>query len=149
METNLYHHGILGQRWGKKNGPPYPIGASNHSASEKKAGWRKSLSKKTTQQKETERKKRSDSKNRGTLSDAELKANIERLKNEKEFGKLTDEVVNPGKAYATQLLKSVGNKVVVTAASGATLYALSAAISKNFDAEELAKAVFNGGAKKK
>ena len=39
----LYHHGILGQRWGKKNGPPYPLGASDHSASEKKAGWRKSL----------------------------------------------------------------------------------------------------------
>ena len=149
MESNLYHHGILGQRWGKKNGPPYPISASNHSASEKKAGWTKSLSKKTTRQKETETKKRSDSKNKGTLSDSELNAKIERLKKEKELGKLTDEVVNPGKAYATQILKSVGNKVVVTAASGATLYALSAAISKKFDAGELAKAIFNGGPKKK
>ena len=41
----LYHHGILGQKWGKKNGPPYPLDASNHSSSEKKAGWRKSLDK--------------------------------------------------------------------------------------------------------
>lgn len=39
----LYHHGILGQRWGKQNGPPYPLKSSDHSASEKKAGWRKSL----------------------------------------------------------------------------------------------------------
>lgn len=30
-------------KWGKKNGPPYPLDASDHSASEKKAGWRKSL----------------------------------------------------------------------------------------------------------
>lgn len=42
-ELELYHHGIMGQRWGKRNGPPYPLSAGAHSASEKKAGWRKSL----------------------------------------------------------------------------------------------------------
>lgn len=39
----LSHHGILGQKWGKQNGPPYPLGTSDHSAAEKKAGWKKSL----------------------------------------------------------------------------------------------------------
>lgn len=45
QNTYLQHHGILGMRWGVRNGPPYPIGVSRHSASEKRAGWRKSLDK--------------------------------------------------------------------------------------------------------
>lgn len=39
----LYHHGIQGQKWGKKQGPPYPLDPEDHSASEQKAGWRQSL----------------------------------------------------------------------------------------------------------
>lgn len=45
----LCHHGILGMKWGDRNGPPYPLGAEDHSSSEKKAGWRASL---TNEQKE-------------------------------------------------------------------------------------------------
>lgn len=43
---SLAHHGIKGQKWGKRNGPPYPLDAEDHSAREKKAGWRASLKRK-------------------------------------------------------------------------------------------------------
>lgn len=40
-DTNdLYHHGILGQKWGRLNGPPYPLSRSQMSAAERKdAKW--------------------------------------------------------------------------------------------------------------
>lgn len=31
----IEHHGIAGQKWGQQNGPPYPLGDSDHSAAEK------------------------------------------------------------------------------------------------------------------
>ena len=37
IENNyLKHHGILNQKWGKRNGPPYPLDKNAHSAAEKK-----------------------------------------------------------------------------------------------------------------
>lgn len=41
--TELRHHGIMGMHWGIQNGPPYPLEDGDHSASEKRAGWRQSL----------------------------------------------------------------------------------------------------------
>lgn len=36
-DNYLEHHGIKGQKWGDRNGPPYPLKPSKHSAAEKKA----------------------------------------------------------------------------------------------------------------
>lgn len=35
-EKVLIHHGIKGQHWGKRNGPPYPLGYSAHTSEQKK-----------------------------------------------------------------------------------------------------------------
>ena len=53
----LQHHGILGMKWGVKNGPPYPLDASSHSKREKKAGWRKSLNSGNTESKDNKKRK--------------------------------------------------------------------------------------------
>ena len=34
MNNYLMHHGIKGQKWGEKNGPPYPLKAEQHSVVE-------------------------------------------------------------------------------------------------------------------
>lgn len=66
----LSHHGILGMSWGKKNGPPYPLGAEDHSAAEKKAGWMKSLSSKAKELKSDISKKRAKAKRAKQLKKA-------------------------------------------------------------------------------
>lgn len=43
---SLAHHGIMGQKWGRRNGPPYPLSPGAHSSAEKKANWEQSLDKK-------------------------------------------------------------------------------------------------------
>ena len=73
MSAYLKHHGISGQKWGHRQGPPYPLDPGDHSAAEKKAGWRKSLD--GGQKKESPKHfKKSSSKPKQELTDEEKEA---------------------------------------------------------------------------
>lgn len=135
----LQHHGIKGQKWGVRR-------FQNADGSLTTAG----------KQRASATKKRTDAKNRGTLTNAQLKQKIERLQLEKQLRELTNAEVNSGRVYAQKILKDVGSKVLTTAAtnigtaaSGALLYAGKAAITKLFGPQEFVNAIFNGGPKKK
>lgn len=138
----LAHHGIMGQKWGKKNGPPYPLDSSQKSVAEKKRG-------KSDAQKESERAKKIASKNRGTLTDEEISEKIRRLEAEIRLKDLTEKDVSNGKKIVKDILIQTGTKVATTALAGAALYGMKALVTKNFDVKEFGNAIFNGGAKKK
>lgn len=94
FESNyLMHHGILGQKWGQQNGPPYPLDSNKHSASEKKAGWMKSLKEKSEAKKKAKKQKAALEKAR--------KARAEKAKKEqiaKEYEADKQKVLTSGKA---------------------------------------------------
>lgn len=106
-ELELYHHGVAGQKWGKKNGPPYPLSASAHSASEKKAGWRKSLNGGGVSAKRT---KSSNSKNKSVVNALKRK-----------FDSITPEQKAKAKKIAITALKVAG-VIAVTALAGYGAY---------------------------
>ena len=37
----LSHHGIMGQKWGIRNGPPYPLGGGDYTKAEREAIYKK------------------------------------------------------------------------------------------------------------
>lgn len=53
----LEHHGIEGQKWGKRNGPPYPLDYNDHSAAEKKKNPKGKLDKYSRKEEKIERRR--------------------------------------------------------------------------------------------
>lgn len=121
-DSELYHHGIKGQRWGIRH-------YQNADGSLTEAGKNRYAKKE----------RRDKVKNRRNLSEDELRRRISRLKLEKEYKQLSDEDLYPGKKFCGKFLEQYGSKVLVTVASGATLLAINYAITKKIDPDKAAK----------
>lgn len=127
----LAHHGILGQKWGHQNGPPYPLDAKDHSSSEKKAGWMKSLKAKSEAKKRKKKQLAALEKARTARAEA---AKQKRLKEEYEAKK--QEVLRSGKAsevmkYKGQMTNSELQTVLDRIDKEKKLSALAARETKN------------------
>lgn len=121
----LYHYGILGMKWGVRR-TPEQLGHKPTESKERNGDRQKKQEMKTA------------SKNRRLLSTQEIRDRIERIKLEKQLKDLTREELAPGKAFVADVMKSSGKKVAGVLVTGATLYGVKAAMTKEFNIKEMA-----------
>lgn len=126
MEAYLSHHGVKGMKWGVRR-----------SEAQLSRGRRRS-SKNSSDRKEVSA-RRAAVRNRRTMSDADLKKRIERLKLEREFKSLTEDDIAPGRKCVSEILSVSGKKVLTMAAAGTMAYAVKAAMTKEFNSKEAAQ----------
>lgn len=98
----LYHHGIPGQSWGKRRGPPYPL-------SRGKSGRIVGSEKKTSTEKKEEPvkpEKKLTKKSTKSYSDQELRDMVARMGLEKQYNQLKKELYPEQQMYLQKFVKS-------------------------------------------
>lgn len=90
MDEYISHSGIRGMKWGQRNGPPYPLRPGDHSAAEVKAN--PSLAKSVGKEGSVQKTKVKMHISPRRYTNEELKDNIERLKREEEYRRLTGQI---------------------------------------------------------
>ena len=139
-DGELYHWGVKGMKWGVRR-------YQNKDGSLTSAGKKRQKEPSANKKERIARKK--DLKNRRTMSDAELRKKIERLKMEKEFKSLTNEDIKPGRTFVKDIMSSAGKKTLTIAAAGVMAYGVKAAMTKEFDIKEAAAYIAANPNKKK
>ena len=132
----LAHYGVLGMKWGVRRTAAQ---LGNRIRGKRTQAKRKQSLAKARATREKNRKaaaKRQKLLDKGLLSpkkmtDAELKARIERLNLEKEFKKsMTDARGDGGKKYVTDILKKIGENTLTNLGTQAATHVIGEAINK-------------------
>lgn len=136
QSSYLSHHGVKGQKWGVQNGPPYPLDSGNDSSKKKKSNAGKYLDQNIKRGKDKPNKSAvevlaesgtkmirdaeeatrlaqriQESKNRPSLdnlSDAEIRAAVNRMNLEKQYRDLSKSDTQRGLDYIADYLEIAG-----------------------------------------
>ena len=79
-----------------------------------------------------------DVKNRRLLSEADIKKKIERIKMQQQLKNITEEEISPGKKFVSDIVSSSGKKAVTAIVTGAMLYSVKTAMTREFNIKEAA-----------
>lgn len=100
----LAHHGILGQKWGKKNGPPYPLDYRKLSAEEKQLAKADAIRRGDLDEVKF---------NRNEFTDDEVRAAINRFKINSELSALSEKHVKSGMDKVAELTNKVHQAAII------------------------------------
>lgn len=105
----LYHHGIFGQRWGKRNGPPYPLSRSQKSRKEKKGEEREPLTDKEKEKIIKSGSAQQINQVKDQLTNQELQTAMDRINLYRKLSTITSSETKSGFDTVNDIMKKVGN----------------------------------------
>ena len=137
----LSHHGVKGMKWGVIR-TPEQLGHTTRKIREKvKSAYASAKNREPSEATKNKRKikeLKSARKNVRLMSDAEIRERISRIESEKKLKDLIDSELSPGRNAVKSILAESGGRAAKTIVSGAMLYAVKWAMTKEFDARDAA-----------